>query len=191
MNRKGNLSNFSVSIMIIAIIALVLVVIVIGFWAYSISAPVVSDQLQDVTTGITGSVEGGSDGNLTTAVNTSLGMVSNSLPIMKYIAYLGLFFFIFGFLTVAYFSRVYRSLAWLWILFVVLLALLGMFLSNSYTEMADDPTLSASYQKWGMADYILRFYPSIIIAFGILGGVILFLIKPDESQSYYFDGGSA
>ena len=189
MNRKGNLNNFLGGIFIIGILAVVLVIIVVGFWAYAIAAPVVSDQAQSVRDSIVGSVENDPDTNLTMSINTSLNMMSNTLPVLKWIAYLGLFFFIFAFLLCAYFVRTYRALAWLWIMFVVLLGVLSMFLSNSYSEIADDPTLSVSYQKWGMSDYILRFYPMIIISIAIFGGIILFLIKPDETQGY-IEGGA-
>ena len=81
--------------------------------------------------------------------------------------------------------------SWLFLLFVgflVLVTLLAMILSNSWTYMLSDPIFSSYAADVGVTDYVLRHFPVFVFLVGLVGGVI-FYSRSREDSGFIDQGG--
>lgn len=62
----------------------------------------------------------------------------------------------------------------LFALFLIIITLLAMLLSNSWTSIISDPVFSAYNGQVPVTDYVLRHFPVFTFLIGIVGGVIFY-----------------
>lgn len=81
--------------------------------------------------------------------------------------------------------------AWLFLIFIgflVLVTLLAMLLSNSWTYILSDPGFSSYAGHVPITDYVLRHFPVFTFLIGIVGGVIFYSRSREDNG---FSGGNS
>ena len=79
------------------------------------------------------------------------------------LAIIGLWILVF---VLAYNSNSHPALAFLSIIIVVILALVGMMLSNTWTDMTDDTDFSSKATAYPMLNFVMTNYLVWVLAFG-------------------------
>ena len=80
--------------------------------------------------------------------------------------------------------RSHPALAFVWILSIIVLTVISLFLTVSYQNIIETGGyLADAYESWGTSHYVLMHLPHFIAGFGILGGLILFIIIPPVSNT--------
>jgi hypothetical protein len=174
INKKG----FTSQIIVLFILFIVLIIILLGYYAYSMLGAPVFTVSNDIINDLQSSFAQGSDKNLSTAVNVGTNIVAQTLNILKWFGWISFLLMIFAFLVVAYHVRTYPFLIFIWIFFIIVLAFVAMILSNNYQDMASDGSLG--YSSFTMDYYYMNYLPHIIIAVGLVSGVILFALSRRE-----------
>jgi glucan phosphoethanolaminetransferase (alkaline phosphatase superfamily) len=180
MNKKGLYKELAITV----ILALVIGGFMILFWIYSMVAPVLSKTSGDVTSAINSAAVQTGDNNMTSAISTSTGIVTNTTPILKWIGYFALIFLFLGFIMIAFYVRTYPFLAFIWIGAIILLTVMAMILSNAYIQSYNTSDyLASAYGSFAANDYLMRYLPHIFAGFGILGGIVLFVLAGKEETT--------
>lgn len=182
MNKRGELTN---QIMMVIILCLVAAALIGAFWIVSVIGPIVAGEGTSIANQISTSVHSvspntGLDNATSVATNTTKGVLGT----FELFVYLGFIGFFLGYLIICYYVRSYPFLAFFWIFIVIFLVFFSMLLSNAYQQAATTTLdMAAFYQSWGTNDFIMNYLPEIIAFMGITGGILLFVLVSREPES--------
>lgn len=180
MNKKGLLNE----IWIIIILFIVLLVIIGGFWIVATVGPLVTGLGKQVTGTIqTGVHENDNGGHLENATIVAVTMTNNMLGIVESIVYLMFIGIMIGYLAVCYYVRSAKWLSFVWILLMIAVVFICYIVSTAYQQAyAGSSDMLSFYQTWGTNHFIMTYLPYIAGIFGILSGIILFVIISTDSE---------
>lgn len=187
-NKKGQ-SGLLGAIAALAIIMGVLIFLVIGYFFLSLVAPVATDVFNQVSTITLDSVpltaNAPVENNLSILINQSIGSVNRTAQSnMEWFTY-GIFFaIVLSFLISAYYvnTKGHAVFIVVWILFMIIMSFVSIFLAVTYNDVRQaDSYLNGIYTSWEFNDYLLQYLPFMVIGLMVLGGIILFAIKPDST----------
>lgn len=117
------------------------------------------------------------DGNLSAAEKTTFGNLSLAFNGLKWVSYVILFALFFAFCITAFYIRTYPFLIVVWIGVIIIMVIMGLYLAQTYNDLKTSGSLSSAYTGWAGNDYILGYLPHIIAIFGLVGGIILFVLS--------------
>lgn len=180
MNRKG----IAEQIIYILIIFVILITILVVYFAWSMLAPSISTITGQITNSAITAANSSGDQNLSVAATTALSPINNSLPILEWGTYFVLIMLFFGFLILCFFVRAYPFLIFFWVILIIILAFVSLFLTDSYlTASAGTSYVATADQGWTTNNFIMSNLPSIFVAVGIFGGIILFILVSREQEA--------
>jgi hypothetical protein len=179
---KGQLN----SLLTILIMAFLLGGIIVIYYTYSLAVPFISKTTNELVS-TTQSIAP-DDGNITDNLAIATKPVAGINQVLSWFGYFALFFCLIGFLIIAYNVRTHPYMAVFWIALVLVLALLSMWLSNSYYELKiGDSYMRDAYESNVVNDFVMTYLPHIVVFFGLVGGVFLFVLisrDPEMEASY-------
>jgi preprotein translocase subunit SecG len=178
MNRKGLSNQIILVIIMIAFLALVTV----GFFIYSLIAPVITYTSDTVTNEILNIPN--DELNTTTYLNYTFGTTNRLIQNAEWITY-GLIFIMFITFTIfAYNVRTYPALLFIWIIMGFLLIFIAMALAESYDGIGNSGGyLQDAYESWEGNNIFLQNLPWFVGGTWLIGGIILFIVMTKDEQS--------
>lgn len=81
---------------------------------------------------------------------------------------------------------------WLLIIYfgvLLMLVFIGMFVSNTWTVLINDPSLLSTLGSLPFTDFVMRTLPIIVFFVGVLGGLIFYLRARGDSGGSFVGGG--
>lgn len=180
MNKKG----FYNQMMIVLILGIVLGAIVIGFFIFGLISPIListagtfGDVLNQTTTTA-------NDGNLTFATQSSFTNAVSAVQQISWLPWVLFVFMILALIIMCFYVRTYPFLAFFWIVIVVLLGIISIVLTNAYQDIVNQGgDLANAYLSSTSSHYMLSYLPHIVIAIGIIGGIIMFMLASKDSEA--------
>lgn len=180
MGKRG----FYNQAMTAAIIIGVLIAIMVCYWFWSLIAPSATSLTTDVSSIILNQARNSTDGNISNAANLAITPAINVLGDFEFFTYTLLSGAVMGFLLLCFYVRTYPFLLFFWIIGIFILALTSIWLTSSYEgAIAGAGYFSTTTTSWTTNHYIMSNLPSIFVGFGIIGGIILFLIVSRETEA--------
>lgn len=180
MNKKG----LAGQVLAIIIVMVVFMVMIVGYFFYAMIAPVAVYVVQDASNMVQGAVDGTQDGNLSLAANVTFGATSRTLGNLEWISYSIFIGMLFVLIFFCFFVRTYPFLIIFWILFIILMAFASIYMAITYNDVrSGDSYISAAYQSWEFNDYLLQYLPYPVVAFGLAGGIVLFILASRDEQA--------
>jgi len=180
MNKKGLWGQ----IWTIIIIMIVIVIIVGGFFVYSLVSPVFTGTSSLIRNTLISGVNSTGNENLTMAVTITADSVNNSMQVLNWLGYMLLITMMVGVVMVAYYVRTYPFLIIYWLVFIILLVFISMLLSNAYESYANTGGFVSDNMLTNTANYYIMIYlPYIVSMFGVLVGIILFVLAGKEPET--------
>jgi len=169
INKKAQFGSLMTLALIIMVLIVGGIVLVIGSGILTF----VGDTVNDVTSTL--GVQG--DTNLSHASDVSIGIVNNSLQMLKWGSGILLFFALMGILIFSFSIRLQPNgfMIVLYILMVLIFVMTAIYMSNVYEEFIkgrDD--IASELKEMPMASFIILYMPHIITIIAFLGGVIIF-----------------
>lgn len=172
MNRKGLLNEIWIVLIMIGVF-----MAIIGIYALvGMTAPLVIGEGKDLTQTLRSAASDSGDNNIIAAANVTLNTTEGSLDSVKYLVYFGFLGLLIGYIFIAATVRTYPGLAFFWIIFMVLLTIGSMFISDAYQSQASDSLMGSYYSQWQENNFIMINLPFIVGFFGVLSGILLFVI---------------
>lgn len=175
MDKQGQFNQ----IMIVLIMAGILAAIIVFFYVYTLVQPVITKTTGEVNTIVNGiaGTDNADNANITAAVNVATSPVEGINNVLSWFGYFMFFGMLIAFLIIAFNVRASPYLGFFWIGIIACLALLSMWLSNSYEEIkVGDAYIRAAYEANGVSDFLMSYLPHLVVAFGLIGGLLLFLL---------------
>lgn len=179
-NKKGLVKE----IMIVIILFIVVVVLVSGYWIVSMVGPVIVGEGSAVAHQIQTSISANSPNtSLDNASQIVTSTTINVLGTFEILVYFGLMGMIIGFMLMAYYVRTYPFLAVFWVFMIIFLAFFAMLISNSYQQASTSGNLNTFYTNWGTNNFLMTYLPHIVVFFGVIGGILLFVLASKDPES--------
>lgn len=183
MNKKGIYNQTIIVIVIAFFLGAILLLVFLG----SIFLPVISKVGTDVTSAFQSQVAQQGDANLTAASTAAIEPVGTGLLTLEWISYGIIIFTFFSFLLMCYYVRTYPFLAYIWILLIVMLLVVTLMLTVSYQNIISSGGYAAeAIQGWENTNFIMNYLPHIVLAIGILGGILMFILSPRDTEAEAF-----
>jgi hypothetical protein len=185
MNNKKGLIN---EIYIVIILFIVFLMLIGGFWLAATAGPLVVGEGKQLTgilrLNLKGDATNSSISNATTlAVTVATNTTDSFLGLIEFIVYLAFFSFLIGYIAVCFYVRTYKWLAIVWIGLIVAAVFISFIVSNSYQQAyVSSPDITSFYNAWGTNNFIMNYLPYIVGIFGILSGIVLFVIMSTDSE---------
>lgn len=178
MNRKG----ITGQLMTIIIMILFLMFVVVGFFMWSLIAPVVTYTNNLVTNEILSIPN--DDLNTTTYLNYTFGSANRLVQNAEWVTYGLLFILFIVFAMFAYSVRTYPVLIFVWILLGFMAIFVAMALAQTYESVGNSGGLvQEAYESWEGNNFILQYLPWVVGGMWLIGGIILFAIVTKDEQS--------
>ena len=120
---------------------------------------------------------GENNANLSKYSDMSIGVVNDSVQMLKFGSGILLIFGILGIIVFAASVRLNPSLSMIgfYLLLVFCVLMMSIFLSNVYEDFLDDDgDIGAELQEMTMGSFILLYMPHIITVIAFVGGIIIF-----------------
>lgn len=180
MNNRGLFNQ----ILIVLVLAIALGTVFLLYFVWVLTAPIVVDLTGMATQSIVNATNNQPDGNLTFASQNSFPIAERSANHLEWIGFFVLIALLMGFLMIAFYVRTYPFLAWVWILVILIMVFIGILLSVSYTNLKESSSyLNNVYSNWETDNFILSYLPHLITGFGLLGGIILFMLATKDPEA--------
>jgi hypothetical protein len=180
MDKKGQVNG----ILVVLIMAGLLIGIVVLYYLYALAMPLFTG-ISAEAIGIVNEVGGTSnadEANITEAITTVTTPISSSMHILSWFGYLIFIGLLIAFLIIAFNIRTHPYLSVFWILIIVALVITSMFMANSYEELKQDSYLAGQYNANPTNDFIILHLPHIVSAFGLISGLILFILVTRDPE---------
>lgn len=120
-------------------------------------------------------------------VTDTIGKVSNSYDALYWISIMLMVGMMISILIGSFLvtTRPVFFLPYIFILIIAIIVSVGI--SNAYNEVADDPTLSSTFDRFAGANFIMGKLPIWITIIGFTGGIIMFsrLGSKENEGGYY------
>lgn len=175
MNKKAGMTD----LFIFMVVALILIVISAVFIYISAT---VKTQLHESMDGMMFG-----ESNATLVIEDTMGKADQSFQALYWISA----FLIFG-MIISIFIGSYmvttRPVFFIPYIFVLIVAIIvAVALSNAYETIIDDATLSSTFDKFTMSNYVMAYLPIWIAVIGIVGGIIMYArMGSREMQGGYY-----
>lgn len=179
-NKKG----LAQQLMVVLILGVILAVMVLIFWIGSMILPLITGIGTDITNNIqVGINENNPDTELSNATTVPANIVTGTLGVIEGIVYIALIIIFIGFFALAYYVRTYPFLAFFWIFIIIALTFMSMIVSNSYISASQNTQTAEYYATWGSNDFIMQYLPHIVVFFGAISGIFLFVLASKDPES--------
>ena len=181
MEGKGQAQG----ILVVLIMAGLLAAIIVFFYFYSIAMPIVSTTTNDINSMVNGiaGTDTPDNGNITENLGIATKSIQGVNNVLSWFGYLMFFGLLLGFLIIAFNVRTHPYLSVFWIFIIVALGLVSMWLSNSYEEIkTGDSYVRAAYESNVVSDFVMTYLPHIVIFFGLIGGLLLFVLVSRDPE---------
>lgn len=175
VDRKGLIQQISTMLIMMVVFAGIAVFIFI----LVLLVPPITES-SDIITDIVGTAFQGNS-NATFAYNQTFVPVNKAIQNFEWISSGLIIMSLFGFVMCCFFVRTYPFLLFMWIGFIVVMAFVGILISNSYEGVRG----GLGYTSFELQDYLTLYFPHIIVVFGIISGFVLLVIlagKPNEGE---------
>lgn len=182
MNKKGLVQQ----LMIVLILFIVVIVGIGVYWIVSMFGPVVVGEGNALASQVQTSIHANNPGSaLDNSSQIATITTTNILGVFELLVYIAMIGGIIGFIMIAWYVRTYPWLAAVWIFAIIFFAFFAMLISNSYQQAAlSGPSeMQQFYADWGTNNFLMTYLPHMVIFFGILGGIILFVLVSRDSES--------
>lgn len=181
MNNKGA-GDVAGGFWLLLIMAVVLLAVIVAFYVMSLASPIISTTITDTKNLVAEAAIG--DNNMSSAVNATVVPTAEATTgVMDWFAYILLIFTFIVYLFMAYYVKTYPFLIVFWIILIIALSVVSFFMTSSYMDLSSgSDSLATAYRASTTNDYMMRYLPHIFITFGLVGGFILFVLAPKESE---------
>lgn len=159
-------------IMIVLGIAIFFIILMVGYFVWSLAAPIASGIFGTTTNTFLTATHNETPNNLSNVATPFITNGQNTVANLKWLGYGMLIAGIICFMIFAYSIRTYPFFLFIWIFFVLMFAAIGMYVSNIYQSVPLTPLTSG----WTMDSFIMTNLPAIIVSGGIFLGILLFII---------------
>lgn len=178
MNKKGAYIEHLDTVLTVMLVTLFLIVIItlliVGLPPLSYSLSQASSALIDAT----------DEPNITQAANNTIGAIDRAQSNnVQWISYSLIIISLLGLVMSAFMIRSYPYFALIWLLGVIILIVISIFISHTYSTVVD--TVGGdipAYQQWAANDFIGRNLPMILLGELFVGGFLLFLLHSRQSE---------
>lgn len=174
-NKKGFFNQLA----IVVILAVVLICIILFAWVGGIIGPIISTTGNDVSNSLHEATL--NDPDLSNASDTAFIPANEGLQNSEWIVYFFIIILFLTFIIMAFYVRTYPFLAFIWIGIIIVLAMISIYLSNAYQEIASDGTMNL--QSWENTHFLLSNLPQIVVIIGIIGGIAMFILSSREQEA--------
>lgn len=186
LENKGQ----SQQIFFILLMAGLLAGIILFFYVYTLAVPFISKTTNEIisTTNDIAGTDNTENGNITENLKIATAPVTGINQFLSWFGYLMFFGLLIAFLIIAYNVRSHPYLAVFWIFIIAVLALVSMWLSNSYEEIKyGDSYLRDAYESNVISNFLMTYLPHIVVAFGLISGLLLFVLisRDPEMEATY------
>lgn len=173
------------SIFIILVMVGLLAGIMLFFYIYALIVPFISkatNEVTDLTSSIAGT-ENSENANITETLTSATRPIYGINSFLVWFGYVFTICLLLAFLVIAYNVRNHPYLGVFWIFLVLLLAICAMWLSNSYEDIKNsDSYLTEAYESNVVNNFMMIYLPHIIVSFGLIGGLFLFVLVSKDPQ---------
>lgn len=178
-NKKG-LEN---QIIMLFVMMGVLMAIILAYFAYSLVAPPLTHTVDTANTVFQSALP--VQNNLSTYGNLTFGSVNQTIQVnMEWISYGALIMMLLAFVFVSLFVRTYPFLLIFWILFIIIMVFCSFYLTVTYQNVSSGGGyLGDSYHSWQVNDFIMGYQTQLVVAFGLISGVILFILATRDNEA--------
>lgn len=185
-NMRPNRRGMGGGIWALVVMVMIAIALMLIFFVISSVGPPITFLFHDIASGIittTGNNTGGINGdmNLSNAISPTIGALDDTVQVTQWVGYMFVAFSIIIFIVFAFSVRSYPFLLPVWIVFILILAFVSLFITNSYGDISSGQ--SETYSTWANTDYIMNHLPMVITFMGIVGGIIMFTLIPRNSDA--------
>lgn len=186
---KKNKKGLGRQLMLLLIMGIILILIILlAFVGHLILPPLVST-MQDSNTILQDTFESTNDQNIIDAGQASFEPASRSLSNLEWVSYFMIILSLLIFVIMCFYVRIYPFLLGFWIILIVILMIISIYMTVVYQDLRTDPQLGSYYTSWENTDFVLRHLPLLVLAIGIVGGIIMFSLA-SRSQEVEISGGT-
>lgn len=180
MDKKG----FYNQLQVVIVMAMVLGALIVLIFAGTMFFPVIADVGKDLNSAFQGAVQETNDTGLIVASEASFGSANKVLQSFQWISYTMIVLLFLTFIVMAFYTRTYPFLAFIWIAVVICLVFISLIFSISYRNMVTDAgDLSLAYESWKNHHFMMLYLPHIITVIGIFGGVVMFILATKDQEA--------
>lgn len=181
MDKRGRIDDSIMFGLILFVSVCIIAVVGFGFFT---ALPIFTFFGSNVVDLVTSDAQANPSSPLSNATITTLGMVTTTFNTLNYLSYAIFFGLFLGFVVLCFSVRSDPFMIWIWVIGIVIMALLGLFITVVYQKLSGDSgEVAVALQSWTYNHFILSNLPMLIGAIGVLGGIVLLIIpkqSPDE-----------
>lgn len=187
MNKRG----FDNQIMILIVLGIMVILFMGIIFIVAVAGPIVvdlvsgtNDIVQDLAISKPPPNAGNSNANFSEITQASFGNATEGVQQLQFLVYTLIIIMFLGFIAIAFYVRTYPFLIYIWILMIVVLAVFGLIITVAYQNIVDDNNyLAETVTSWKLTHFLMSSLPHIIVALGIVGGIIMFMLPSRDAES--------
>jgi hypothetical protein len=175
MNKRGGFTDLFIMIIFVFVIALIVgVFIFIG-----------NETVDQLHASMDTMDLGDGSNNASEVIDNTMGAVSGSYAILRWVSILIFFAMILGIFIGSYLVRT-KPVWFIAYIFVTIIAIVvSVVTANAYNTLIQDATLSSTYATMTAINWFMLNLPMIITVVGIAGGLIMFSQLGRREAQYY------
>lgn len=172
MNKKAQVEGFNGLIWVVVFMALIIIVslfVAIGTGVLTF----VSGEVTDTMTSL-GMVD---TSNMSEYSEWTFGNLDRTIQMLKWGSGIAIIFSILGVLIMASVIKMnpHGFLIGFYVLLMLVLVIVGIFVSNIYEEFRDGgDEIAAELRTMPLTSFLIIYYPQLIAVIGFIGGIIIF-----------------
>lgn len=180
MNNRG----FAQQIWVVIMLGLVMVGIIVLFFAWSLAGPIITQSTGELNTLLQSTATSTGDSGIINASQSTFQPASEGINVLEWLSFFMIIMLFLTMIIIASFVRTYPFLAFVWIFIIVILVFVSIFITVAYQDITSGSGyLADTYASWESSHYILLNLPIIVVAVGIIGGILMFILSTRDREA--------